>query len=348
MRVGGAGPGDGGVPVGAWHAVRVSRLLPALLLVAVSVTACTSASGGPSGPAAADRVVVVGTGPETESRLLAAVLRELLVAAGLSAEVTEFADARDSRQAIELGAVDVRPAYTGEAWLEVLGRADPPGDPRTSFARVKDFDERNGIAWMRPSFPRETGPDRPPANATFAFVVPGPPSVEADLRTISQLATRLAEQPEALVCVDREFAARPDGLAAVWEAYRVRLDREVLDAAPRDAARLVSVGECIAGLTTATDGEAWLLGLQPLVDDLGVFPAFVVTAQYREEVRADVPGLVPALGPLPNNLTTELLGRWNARVVAGEPIERVAADAARELLVRAGRLEPTETSAPPA
>ncbi len=275
------------------------------------------------------------------------MLRELLGAAGLPAEVVEFADAQDARQAIELGAVDVRPAYTGEAWLEVMGRADPPSDPRTSFARVKDFDERNGIIWMRPSFPRDTGgAERPPANATFAFVVPGPPRVDADLRTMSQLATRLAEQPAALVCVDQEFAARADGLAAVWEAYRVRLDREVLVAAPQDAARLVAAGECIAGLTTATDGETWLLGLHPLVDDLQVFPAFVVTAQYREAVRGSVPGLVPALGPLPTNLTTERLGTWNARVAAGETIEVVAAEAAAELLTLAGRLEPSPLGDP--
>lgn len=322
------------------------RALLAGWLVATVVVACTPVEDPTVAPSPTGPTLRVGTGPEAESRLLAGVLRELLLAAGLTAEVVEFADARDARQAIELGAVDVRPAYTGEAWLEVLGRADPPGDPRTSFARVKDFDERNGIEWMRPAFPREGGIDRPPADATFAFVVQGPPGIDADLRTMSQLATRLAEQPDALVCVDREFAARSDGLAAVWEAYRVRLDREVLVADPQDAARLVSVGECIAGLTTATDGETWLLGLRPLVDDLQVFPAFVITAQYREEVRERVPELVPALGPLPTNLTTEMIGRWNARVVAGEPVELVAADGARELLTLAGRLDPRPLGEP--
>lgn len=305
----------------------------------MAVACAPGATPGPA-PSPTGPVLEVGTGPDTESRLLAAVMVELLGAAGLPAEVVDFADSGDARQAIELGAIDARPAYTGEAWLEVLERADPPADPRTSFVRVNEFDERNGLVWMRPRFDAEGGFSTPPANATFAFVVRGPPSVDADLRTMSQLATRLAERPDEELCVDEEFAARSDGLPAVLETYRIRLDYNVLATPPEDAARLVAAGRCIAGLTTATDPQAWLLNLRPLVDDLQVFPAFVVVPQYREEVRRETPGLVPAIGPLPANLTTELLGRWNARVAAGEPMAVVAADAARELLERAGRREP--------
>lgn len=324
------------------HPVGV-RPPPLLLLtvVAALLAGCSPASSGASVPSPTGPLLRVGTGPDLESRLLATVIVELLAAAEIPAEVVEFADARDARQALELGAVDVRPAYTGEAWLEVLGRADPPADPRTSLARVKDFDERNGIVWMRPGFPRDgTGPERPPANATFAFFVPGPPGVSADLRTMSQLATRLAEQPDAMVCVDEEFADRPDGLVAVWETYRVRLDREVYAVSPEDAPPLVAAGECVAGLSTATAGEAWRLGLHPLVDDLQVFPAFVVVPTYREEAVDSHPGLEPALTPLAANLTTGMLGRWNARLVAGAPLALVATEAAQELLVLAGRVAP--------
>lgn len=330
-----------------WHPLRVRRLLSALL-VTVLAAACASGDVADPAPSPTGPSIEVGTGPDAESQLLAAVMVELLGAAGLRGEVVEFADSGDARQAIELGAIDVRPAYTGEAWLEVLERADPPADPRSSFARVREFDERNGLVWMRPAFPREGGITTPPANATFAFVVRGPPSADADLRTMSQLATRLAERPDEELCVDEEFAARSDGLPAVLETYRIRLDYNVLATPPEDAARLVAAGRCIAGLTTATDPQAWLLNLQPLVDDLQVFPAFVVVPQYREEIRRAVPGVVPALGPLATDLTTELLGRWNARVAAGETVAEVAADAARELLTRAGRLAPGPTGTPTA
>ncbi|MBW3619892.1 MAG: hypothetical protein KY461_06570 [Actinobacteria bacterium] len=315
------------------------RLLPALLATALAVAAaCTPGGPGEPAPSPTGPTIAVGTGPDAESRLLAAVMAELLVAAGIPAEVVDFADSGDARQAIELGAIDVRAAYTGEAWLEVLERADPPADPRTSFTRVQEFDERNGLVWMRPRFVPDGGISTPPANATFAFVVRGPPSIDADVRTMSQLATRLAERPDEELCVDEEFAARSDGLPAVFETYRIRLDYNVLATPPQEAARLVAAGRCIAGLSTATDPQAWLLNLRPLVDDLQVFPAFVVVPQYREEVRREEPGIVPALAPLASNLTTELLGRWNARLAAGEPRALVATEAARELLDLAGRL----------
>lgn len=318
------------------------RSIPVLLLLAVLAAAC---SGGGASVAGGEAPVRIGASPEAESRLLAEILRELLSAADVPAEVEEFANAGDARQAIELGAVDVSPAYTGEAWLEVLGRADPPSDPRTSFARVRAADEPGGIHWLRPGFgaaPRAADAfATPPANGTFAFVVQEG-GAGGELTTMAQLARRLAERPDALVCVDPEFGTRPDGLPAVLDAYRVPYQPDDQDrfvaAGPEDAVLGVAAGDCVAGLTTATDGEAWRHGLRPLVDDLGVFPAFVVTAQHTDELLQERPEAVAAISPLPAHLTTRLLGGWNARVAAGEPLELVAADAAALLLERAGDL----------
>lgn len=315
-----------------------------LAVLGVALTACVGSGAGaePTSPAEGDATtseapidpIEVGAGPDPESVMLAHTLAALLGHEGLPAEVVPFADAQDVRQALELGAIDLAPSYTGEAWLETLGRADPPGDPRQSFAVVRDHDEPAGLVWLRPRF--GDGPDRPPANATFAFVVQGPPGIDADLRTMSQLAARLSEQPEARVCVDREFATRPDGLSAVLAAYSVRSDRPFLAAGPEEAVAGVAAGDCIAGLTTATDGAVWRGGLRPLLDDLQVFPAFVPLPLIRADVLDEHPSIRVAAGPLAAHLTTPLLGTLNARLLAGEPVEAVADDAARELRVRAG------------
>jgi glycine betaine/choline ABC-type transport system substrate-binding protein len=315
------------------------RLLP--LLLVVLATACSAVGAGastsPSDEPAHDPIRVA-SGPDAETVLLAHTLVSLLELSGMPAEVVAFSEARDARQALELGDVDVRPGYTGETWLETLGRDNPPGDPLASFLAVRDHDGEQGIIWLRPGFGE--GPDTPPANATFAFVVQGPPSVDADLRTISQLAARLAERPEARVCVDREFGSRPDGLRAVLEAYSMRSDRPFLAAGPQEAVIGVAAGDCVAGLTTATDGSAWAAGLRPLVDDLRVFPAFVPLPQVRADALEEHSGIRVALGPMASKMTTSLLGRWNAQLVAGEPVEEVADLAARELLARAGRPVP--------
>jgi osmoprotectant transport system substrate-binding protein len=311
------------------HAHSLSPVVWLLLGTMLAGCAPTGAADRPEVPP-----VRVAAGPDAESTLLGHVMAALLEAGGLPAEVVPFADARDARRALDLGEVEARIGYTGEAWLETMGRADPPGDPIESFRAVRDHDAQAGIVWLRPVFSDD--PMGPPANATFAFVVQGPPSVDADLRTMSQLAARLSAQPDALVCVDREFAERPDGLSAVLSVYSVRSDRPFLAADPADAVLGVAAGECLAGLTTATDGDAWRSGLHPLVDDLRVFPAFVPLPQVREDALAVRPGLGPALGPMAANLSTRMLGRLNARVRAGDPVDDIARDAAVELRARSG------------
>lgn len=310
---------------------RVARLLllPLLLLPACVLTSQSEE------PSTQQEPVRVAGGPDAEAMLLGHVMVALLDAEDIRAELDSFSDAEDSRQALELAAVDVRTGYSGEAWLEVLGRADPPGDPRDSVDEVYRHDLDAGIRWLRPRFGE--GQDEPPANATFAFTVMGPPGSDADLRTVSELATRLSEQPEARVCVDEEFGSRSDGLRAVLQAYSVRSDRPFLAASPQEAVLGVAAGDCLAGLTTTTDGHAWRSGLQPLTDDLEVFPAFVPLPQVREEALDEWPGLRRALAPWPNQLTTPLLGRANAAVAGGAEVEAVAADLAAELRRRAGR-----------
>ncbi len=345
---------------GEAYAPAVRHWTSSLLAVALVAAACVPDGGGPgsvgsgtgSDPEPGDVPVTpsssvsavdpirIGTGPEAESILLAHVLAELVREEDVPARVVEFADADDARRALEVGDVDVEPGYTGEAWLTVLGRADPPSDARTSYARVREFDEPQGILWPRPAFARVRSIDEPPADATFAFVVAGPPGVDADLATISELASRLAEQPDAQLCVDPGFAGRPDGLVAVLDAYDVRREVPVLGVSPEDAVLLVRSGVCMAGLTTATDGGAWLRGLRPLLDDLGIFPAFVVASLLRDEVREEYPVILGALAPFSSGLTTARLGAWNGRVAAGEPVEEVATDAAFTLLELAGR-QPT-------
>ncbi len=313
-----------------------------LVVAAVALSACTAVgadAGAADDDAQGPEPLRVAGGPDPESALLAEVMVGLLELAELPAETVRYPGARSARQALEAGEVDVRTGYTGETWLESLGRADPPGDVQASFQEVSEHDVAE-VVWLRPRFLE--GIDEPPANATFTFVVAGPPSLEAELTTVSQLATRLSERADATLCVDHEFASRPDGLRAVLAAYSVRSDQPVLAASPDEVVGAVLAGDCLAGLTTATDGRAWASGLRPLVDDLEVFPAFVVVPQISRAAVEEHPEIRAALGPLASHLSTQLLGRWNARVAAGEPIEQVAEDAVARLAELADRSAPDE------
>lgn len=247
--------------------------------------------------------------------------------------LVDRADPQAARRALSptIADADLLVGYTGQTWLEILGRANPPGDPRASFARVRNADEPDGILWVRPAFELERGPDGPPANATFGLFVRGVPHADGDIRTIEQLASRLAERPEARVCVDREFGVRPDGWAGLAAAYGIA-DRQLTSTSASEAVQFVASGDCLVGLTSATDGDAWRYGLRLLADPLGVFPAFVVAVQVRAEARDEIPGLMTAVQPFADHLTTRRLGEWNGRVAGGEDPAVVARDAAAELL----------------
>jgi len=310
---------------------RTPAVLAALVVLSAVLAGCLPGSPGVEPSPTGAPPIRVGTGPQPESQLLAAVIVALLGLEGVPAESVVLADAGDARRALELGDVDVMPSYTGEAWLSVLERADPPSDQATSLARVAEADEQRGLQWLRPPIvPGDV--TTPPADATFAFVVDddGP---HTDLGTLSQLATRLGQLEAPGLCVDPDFANREDGLPVVLDAYSIAPESvDVQGTVPSEAVLGVAAGECVAGLTSATDGAAWATGLRPLVDDLGVFPAFVVAPVVDQD---DLPRVEDALRPLVDQLTTAMLGGWNARVAQGEAAAVVAEAAAATLVAPA-------------
>lgn len=339
------GPSPGGRTVGAMvnHDRRgrprsVLRSGPgalARLVVVVAVlvggTACEVVSGRDATPTASPTtgaVVRIGVGPEQESVLVGAVLGELARGAGFTPEVVGLADGEAVRQALEVGDVDVAPGYTGQVWLEQLGRENPPGDPRSSFQGVASADESNGITWLRPGFDLEAGLSGPPANATLALWAL--PEVAAEAPSIAELGALVAERDSVEVCVDAGFGRRADGWAAVAQRYSIG-PVTLVEATPREAVAGVASGQCVVGLSTLTDGAAWAEELVPLADPLAVFPAFVVSVQLRNQVVDELPDLGPALQPLPDHLTTAQLGTWNAGVGSGEEVATVAVAAAEQL-----------------
>ena len=274
----------------------------------------------------------VAVGPDAESRILARTIGLLLDDVEVAVELVAFADGRSTRQAIELGDVDLVVAYSGEEWLGSLGRPNPPADPRVGLEALAEADRARGLTWLLPDAGATVGTavgtaaglEEPPVNATFAFFVAGPPSADADLRTLSELSLRLSQRPELSLCVDTEFGRRPDGLAALLSAYSVRRDRPFLAADPAEAVLGVLSGDCVAGLSHATDGLAWRSGLRPLADDLRFFPAFVPSPVVRTAVLEDLPDIERALRPLLDGLSTGMLGRANGQVASGVDVEVVA------------------------
>lgn len=301
----------------ARHPVGVRIRLLFVTALAILLAGTASAFSLTSRQQAVDPVRV-GASASPETALLAHILAELLEAEGIPAEVVEFGRDVDARQAIELGEVDLLPSYTGAVWLDEFGWKRPPTDPVESYGRVREQDARRGLVWLPPT----------EVNATFAFVV----AEDAAMDDLGDLAA-LNTAPGASLCVDAEFARRADGLGEVARIYGIGdavLDGQIVHAPPELAPAAVVRGDCVAGLTTRTDGEAQVRGLRPLADRLRAFPAFVVGAVATEELVAARPEVVGALEPF-QRLDDAQLALWNGRVVLGGTPATVAEEAAARL-----------------
>jgi osmoprotectant transport system substrate-binding protein len=257
--------------------------------------------------------VAVGVGAAVEQRVLAALTLVALERAGIGVRAVEAGDAGGPRRQAEAGDVDLFWDYSGAALsLELLPRQPPPAVPEESFERVARADEqRNGFIWLGPT----------QANATLALFVRAGEVAETD-RTLTWLSRRLSEGGS--LCADPDFLTRQGGLPSLAEEYSIALGSLVEVPAPEaEAITRVASGECFAGLATATSGAAQEVGLVPVADDLGVFPAFIAAPVVRAPVLEAEPAIRDALAPL-SSLTTDQLRQLNGRVEAGEDARAVA------------------------
>lgn len=293
--------------------------------VALGVVAAGCGDGGD------DEVVRVGVGSTVEQEVLAALTVVALEEAGIDAEpVVDLGGTVAVRREALRGAVDLYWDYSAAAWALGLHEQNPPADPAESVERVREEDRRrNDLVWLDPS----------DANATFALFV-HPDAVPDDQSpSMDWLAGELSGQ-ERTLCVDPDFRDRPGGLGDLAEVYPMDLDRvRVVGADEDEAIAGVADGECFAGLATATSGAARARGLVRVTDNVGVFPAFVVTPVARADALEREPDLRAALEPVTELLDTATLARLNAEAQDADSAEERRALARRELAAVLGAEE---------
>jgi osmoprotectant transport system permease protein len=270
------------------------------------------------------RPIVVASKPFAESFLLAEMFSQLLEARGFAVDrrfglgATEIAFG-----ALQKGAIDVYPEYTGTGLLAILNE-QPTSDPREVFGRVsREFEARWKARWLPP-----LGFEN-----TYAIAVRKETAREHNLRTLSDLA-RVAPRLRAGFTPD--FIGRADGLPGLQRAYglRPREVRSLLQAVKYQALAEGAV-DVIDGYST--DGAIARYDLVVLEDDRRFFPPYEAAALVGETLLRDHPAAVEALTRLSGRLDEERMRRMNQQVeVFSQPVAQVAANALRELGLTAG------------
>jgi osmoprotectant transport system permease protein len=286
------------------------RLVAAAL---VALASQTPANGTPARP------VIVASKPFGESYLLAEMFAQLLEARGIRVDrrpglgTTEVAFS-----ALQSGAIDVYPEYTGTGLLVILHET-PSGGADDAYRRVSsEFRARFGIRWLAP-LGFENG---------FAISVRRSTADSLHLESLSDLA-RHANRLRAGLSAD--FIGRADGLVGLQRAYDLHF-AEVDPLGPALKYQALAAGkvDVIDGYTT--DGLIAKYELVVLRDDRGFFPPYQAAPLVGARLAATNPRAVAALDELGGLLDATRMRALNERVeVAGEPVASVARDALSQL-----------------
>jgi osmoprotectant transport system permease protein len=289
------------------------------LAVPLALVACVALAGD----AVASEPLRVGSKRFTESYILAEIAVQTARAGGApdAVHVEGLGGTAIAFEALEQGAIDVYPDYTGTIAETVFHRADPP----SPAALVAALDAR-GLAMSAP-----LGFEN-----TYALAVSARLHDAQHVTTVSALS-RVAP---LRVGVSHEFLGRADGWPALVAGYGLApaevgaMDHGLAYAAL--AADQVDVVDAYS-----TDAKIARYGLHLLDDDRHVFPSYAACFVYRRDAAARWPGVFAALSGLHGKIDVNTMRAMNG---AAELDGRSFADVAREFLARS----PDRAQRPPA
>lgn len=284
--------------------MRVARVL----LAAGLLGACAP------GSANRDGIVTVGSKSFTESVILGEVVAGLARAAGATTDHRrQLGGTEVLFRALESGAIDAYPEYTGTLYEEILRRETGHRDPALLQAALA----RRGLA-MTASLG---------FNNTYAIAMTERRAAELGIRRISDLAAH----PELRLAFTNELMERGDGWPALRARYALPQQARGMD---HDLAyRALADGAIDATDVYATDAEIRAYGLRVLEDDRHLFPAYDVVLLYRQELARRAPAVLAAWKRLEGRIPAATMIDLNARVKLDHvPESVVAADFLAEAL----------------
>jgi len=262
--------------------------------------------------------VTVGSKDFDEQLVLGALTTQYLCLAGADAKADlNTQGSTQARDKIIRGDNDVMWEYTGTGWINYLSHDKPIFDPQEQYDEVKAEDaQKNGVYW---------GP-LSPFNNTYAFAVPEDFGQQNDITTHSDMAAYVKQHPDATVCVESEFASRPDGYPGFKKAYGIT-GGKVKSLGTGVVYTQTGKGTCDFGEIFTTDGRIKANNLTVLEDDKKFFPQYNIAVVLREDFYRQHPEIEQVMQPVAEALNNDEMIELGKRVdVDGEDPGIVARD----------------------
>ncbi len=269
-------------------------------------------------------LLVVACAPQRSSRITigAKNFTEQVVLGELVAQEIEAVSAEEGRpqrvdrrfylagsylchQALVSGRIDGYVEYTGTALTAVLKQPLDRDAGRVLAAVRTLYRQRYGVTVAAPLGFEDT----------FAMVIRGSDAKRLGVKTISDVA-HMAPAPGQSwrLGVGYEFQSRPDGLAGLEQAYRLKFDARprVMDLGLLYRALASNQVDIVAG--NSTDGAIRSLGFTVLKDDLHYFPPYEAVPLFREDSLRAHPDIRVALDRMAGKLSAEEMQAMNDAV----------------------------------
>jgi osmoprotectant transport system substrate-binding protein len=284
---------------------------------------CDGVKAGSVDSKALDGVKVsVGSKEFDEQLVLGQLTIKMMCAAGADVkDETNTKGSTQTRKKLIDGVTDVVWEYTGTGWINYLGHDKPITDPQAQYDAVKKEDlAKNKLVW---------GP-LGPFNNTYAFATTDEFAEKNGLKSHSDMAAYIKKNPSSTVCVESEFAARPDGYPGFKKTYGIT-GGKLKSLGTGVVYTQVDKGNCDFGEIFTTDGRLAALGLTVLEDDKGYFPLYNGVAVTRADFDKEHPEMLKVLEPLTKELTTDVMTELNKKISSdGEPADKIAEDFLKE------------------
>lgn len=262
------------------------------------------------------QALTVGGKNFTEQQLMAEMTTQLLTSKGIQAEKKAGLGSAVLRQAQENGQIDVYWEYTGTS-LITYNKITEKLSADDTYKRVKELDAAKGLVWLNPS----------KANNTYSLVMRRADSESKNIKTLSDLAKAVKGGANLSFASNAEFAARPDGLKPLQEAYGFEFARDNVRRMDSGLTyQALKEKQVDTALAFATDGRIPAFDFVVLKDDKGFFPAYAMTPVIRKQAMDADPKIAPLLNALSAKLDDGTMSKLNASVdVDKKSIEAVAA-----------------------
>ena len=260
-----------------------------------------------------DATLRMATKPMTEQYILGNIMKRLIEQeTGLPVQITAGVGGGTSniQPAMEKGAFDFYPEYTGTGWNAVL--------KKESLYDETLFEElQAGYAKMDMTWTGMLG-----FNNTYGIAVTQDVAAQYGLQTYSDL---VAVADRLTFGAEYDFFEREDGYGALCETYGLRFKNTMdMDIGLKyDAIRQKKID--VMNIFT-TDGQLSDAGVVVLQDDKGLYPSYMCGFVVRKQVLQAHPALQAVFDRVEHLITDAEMAEMNNQVeAAGKSPEAVAA-----------------------